>query len=87
MDFGGTLSLYIDLDDVLDEGGYMPSFSKPAKKETKTLLKNSSNKSIESGISIPKDNVTPRTNLLQIHKETRKQVTTFQDFFKDQEKT
>ena len=62
----------------------MPSFSKPAKKETKTLLRNNSNKSIESGISAAKDPVNPRNNLLQIHKDTRKEVTTFQDFFKDQ---
>ena len=50
----------------------MPNFSKaPKTNTTKTLLKNSSNKSIESGISRdqPANN---RSNMLKIHKETRK---------------
>ena len=65
----------------------MPNFSKSTKNNsTKPLIKNSSNKSIESGISgavKDKEPAHARSNMLQIHKDTRKEVTTFEDFFKN----
>jgi hypothetical protein len=76
-------SSQLELDDLLDDGGYVPSFSRaPTTANNKSLAKNSSTKSIETGIHNPAPPA--RTSMLQLHKDTRREVTTFEDFFKDQ---
>lgn len=73
---------HLDLDDMLDEGGYVPTFGKQSKPgPAKALLKNNSSKSIDS-LGLPPPPAQPRTNLLQLHKDTRTEVTTFEEFFK-----
>lgn len=67
----------------------MPTFSRAPKAapQAKSLLKNDSNKSLGAGnASLPNPVVSerPRTNMLQLHKDTRKEVSTFEDFFKQQ---
>ena len=73
---------YIELDDALGEatgeGGYVPTFNKaPRTSNNKTLLKNSSAKSIESSMSNLNPVPTGRTNMLQLHKDAKKEATTF----------
>lgn len=85
MDFSGTLHLNQELDDLLDDNSYVPTFNRAPRNNAKTLLKNNSNKSIENmSLPQPLPQERPMNNLLQIHKETRKEVMSFEDLIRKQ---
>ena len=65
------------MDDILDDTDYVPTFGRAAKPAApKTLVKNSSVKSIDSGVgqSLIKNN---NLSFLDINKDTKKETTTF----------
>ncbi len=65
------------MDDILDDTDYVPTFGRgPKPAAPKTLVKNSSVKSIDSGLgqSITTNN---KLNFLDINKDTKKETTTF----------
>jgi len=65
------------LDDILDDTDYVPTFGRGTKPAApKTLVKNSSVKSIDSkvGQSINTNN---KSNFLDINKDTKKETKTF----------
>lgn len=65
------------MDDVLDDTDYVPTFGRgPKPAAQKPLIKNSSAKSIDSGVgqSLTSNN---KLNFLDLNKDTKKETTTF----------
>jgi hypothetical protein len=68
---------YLELDDLLGDTDYVPTFGRSTKPAVqKPLLKNSSAKSIDSGVGEPLT-ANNKLNFLDMNKDKKKETTTF----------
>ena len=70
---------------MIDDDAYIPTFNKGTRNTNpKPLLKNNSTKSIDQSLGLNAPQTNNRINIKELQKDNQKDVTTFEDFFKQQ---